>query len=119
VTDSSTPTAQSATTQPLSVIVNAASGACGSGNESVLKGQYAFSLSGFNSSGYMAALGSFSANGTGGITAGTVDSNGIPLGVQTGSITASASSYLLCGLGQSRLRHHRYTLLHLHHPLRS
>ena len=91
VTDSSTPTAQTKT-QALSVTVVAASTACGTGNESILKGQYAMSLRGWNSSGFLAAIGSFTADGKGNITAGTIDSNGT-LGVKSGNITASGSSY--------------------------
>jgi hypothetical protein len=92
VTDQSTPTAQTKT-QALSLTVSPASTACGTGNESALSGQYAFSLSGYNSSGFMAVIGSFTADGSGHITAGTVDSNGVALGVKNGSITASGSSY--------------------------
>lgn len=91
VSDSSTPTAQSKT-QALSITVVALSAACGTGNESIMQGQYAFSLRGWNSSGFLAAIGSFTADGNGHITAGTVDSNGT-LGVKSGSITASGSSY--------------------------
>jgi hypothetical protein len=90
VTDSSKPNAQSKT-QALSVTVVSAA-ACGSGNESVLKGQYAFSLSGYNSSGFLAEIGSFTADGKGNIAAGMVDSNGA-LGVQSASITSAGSSY--------------------------
>jgi hypothetical protein len=90
VTDSTKPTAQSKS-QSFTLTISAAA-ACGSGNESILKGQYAFSLSGYTPSGFLAAIGSFSADGNGHITAGTVDSNG-SLGVKTGSITASGSSY--------------------------
>jgi hypothetical protein len=92
LTDSSTPTAQTKT-QALSVTITSSASACGSGNESVLSGQYAFSLSGFNASGYMAAIGSFTADGNGHITAGTLDANGMSLGVHSGSIAASSSSY--------------------------
>jgi hypothetical protein len=91
VTDSSSPSEQSVT-QALSVTVNTAAAACGSGHESVLAGQYTFSLSGFNSSGYLAALGSFTADGNGNITAGVVDSKGAS-GVTSGNITVSGSSY--------------------------
>jgi hypothetical protein len=91
VTDSATPTPQSKT-QALSLTVGA-SAACGSGHEGVLSGQYAFSLGGYNASGFMAAIGSFTADGSGHITAGTVDSNGVSLGPKNGSITASGSSY--------------------------
>jgi hypothetical protein len=91
VTDSTSPTAASKT-QALSLTVGATA-ACGSGNEGALSGQYAFSLSGYNASGFMAAIGSFTADGSGHITAGTVDSNGISLGVKNGSVTTSGSSY--------------------------
>ena len=91
VTDSTTPTAQSKS-QSLSVTVVGVSASCASGNEPILKGQYAFSLSGHNSSGYVAAIGSFTADGSGHITAGTVDSNGA-LGVKSGNITATGSAY--------------------------
>ena len=89
VTDSTNPTHLSLT-QPLSVTINAT--ACGTGNETILNGQYAFSLSGFNATGFLAEIGSFTADGTGKITAGTVDSNGA-LGVQSAAITTSGSSY--------------------------
>jgi len=77
----------------VSVTITAAVAACSSsGNESVLSGQYAFSLSGYNATGYLALVGSFTADGTGKITAGEADTNGT-LGVQQADITASASSY--------------------------
>jgi hypothetical protein len=63
-----------------------------SGNESLLSGQYAFSLSGFNPSGYLAVVGSFTADGTGKITAGEADTNGA-LGPLTSTIDPSTSSY--------------------------
>ena len=91
VTDSSSP-AQSKTVA-LSMTIVAPSTACGTGNENVLKGQYAFRLVGFNSSGFQATIGSFTADGAGHITAGMVDSNGVSPGVNSGSITASSSSY--------------------------
>jgi hypothetical protein len=91
VTDSSSP-AQSKTAA-LSITIVAPSTACGTGNEKVLKGQYAFTLSGFNSSGFQGALGSFTADGSGHITAGYVDANGVSPGVQSNSVTASGSSY--------------------------
>jgi hypothetical protein len=91
VTDSSSP-AQSKTVA-LSVTITAPSTACGTGNEQVLKGQYAFRLVGFNSSGFQATVGSFTADGAGHITAGLVDSNGVSPGVNSGSITAGSSSY--------------------------
>lgn len=92
VTDSTAPNPESQT-QQYSVTVISPSTACGTGNESILKGQYAFSLRGWNSTGYLATIGSFTADGQGHITAGTVDSNGTS-GVQSNvSITAIGSSY--------------------------
>jgi hypothetical protein len=96
VTDSTTPTAQSKT-QALSVTAVSPSQACGTGNESILKGQYAFTLRGYNvinnSGAFLAAIGSFTADGNGHITAGIVDANSLAGGVQSGSITATGSSY--------------------------
>ena len=92
VTDSSTPTPQSQTVA-LSVTITGSSTACGTGNEKILHGQYAFTLTGFNSSGFQAAIGSFTADGEGHITAGMVDANGVSPGVNSGSVTASGSSY--------------------------
>ena len=67
--------------------------ACGSwGNEAVLSGQYIFTLSGYNATGFVALVGAFTADGTGGFTAGEADSNGV-LGYQQGYIDTSASSY--------------------------
>ena len=80
-------------TQNLSITVNAGVAACTStGNSSVLQGQYAFSLRGYNSDGFVAVVGSFTADGSGNITAGAADTNGV-LGAQTGNLISSASSY--------------------------
>ena len=93
VTDSSAATQGAASqTQPLSITVAATAAACGSGSESVLKGQYAFTLRGYNANGFLAAIGSFTTDGKGNITAGMVDSNGA-LGVQSSAITTTGSSY--------------------------
>jgi hypothetical protein len=91
VADSSlTPETQA---QALSITVGNAAEACtSSGNNAVLSGSYAFSLSGFNAVGFVTVVGSFTADGTGSITAGEADTNGV-LGAQTGSIMTSASSY--------------------------
>ncbi len=77
----------------VSVTITSATAACSdSGSESLLKGQYAFVLSGFSDSGFLAAVGSFTADGAGKITAGILDSNGAL--VQTGaSIDPTRSSY--------------------------
>lgn len=91
VTDSSSP--QETSTQALAITINAAPAACTStGNNGALNGQYAFSLRGFNGGGFLAVVGSFIANGSGSITSGEADTNGV-LGPQNGSIIASASSY--------------------------
>lgn len=79
----------------MSLTINTLAAACGgSGSEAMLAGQYAFSLSGYNSSGYLAVVGSFTADGAGDITGGEADTNGA-LGTQTASINTSASSYVV------------------------
>jgi hypothetical protein len=92
VTDSSTP--QQAQSQALGITINPpAAGCTASGSEFALTGQYAFSLSGYNASGFLALVGSFTADGYGHITAGEVDSNGV-LGVQAAvPINTLTSSY--------------------------
>ena len=78
--------------QSLFLTINSAAAACSStGHESALTGQYAFSLSGFNETGFLTAVGAFIADGTGKITAGEVDTNGV-LGAQTGSILPTTTS---------------------------
>jgi len=74
VTDSSTP--QQSQTQALTLTINKAAACSDSGSESLLKGQYAFMLSGYTESGFLGASGSFTADGTGKIKAGVIDSNG-------------------------------------------
>ena len=91
VTDSSSP--PETQTQALSLTVENPAEACtSSGNNAVLSGPYAFSLSGFNDVGFLTVVGSFTADGTGKITAGEADTNGV-LGAQNGNIITSASSY--------------------------
>jgi len=91
VTDSSS--APETQTQELSMAVDNPAEACtSSGNNAALSGSYAFSLSGFNDAGFLTVVGSFTADGTGKITAGEADTNGV-LGAQQGSIMTSASSY--------------------------
>jgi hypothetical protein len=61
-------------------------GACGTGNNSALNGQYAFLLKGASATGgYEARVGSFTADGSGAITSGFVDINR-----STGVLTSSA-----------------------------
>jgi len=91
--DSSAPTAQTAI-QGLSLTVTTAT-ACGSGSEGFLTGQYAMSLLGFDASGPVGMLASFTADGTGNITAGVEDINSSgPGGVQANvPIILTGSSY--------------------------
>ncbi|HET9741274.1 MAG TPA: hypothetical protein VFQ00_00870 [Terriglobales bacterium] len=69
-------------------------GTCGSGNNGVLNGQYAFLAQGGSAGqGYEAFIGSFTADGNGNITGGTIDVNHTT-GATTGlSIDPSSSSY--------------------------
>jgi hypothetical protein len=97
VTDSSVPSQSQ--TQALTLTVASAS-ACGTGNESALKGQYAFGMTGRTGDGFLGVVGSFTADGNGNILAGYVDANGEQiagngLGVQSGTITPSGSSYTM------------------------
>jgi len=80
-------------TQGLSIAIDNASEPCGSsGNNEVLSGPYAFSLSGYTSAGFVTVVGSFTADGSGRISAGEADTNGV-LGAQQGNIDTAASSY--------------------------
>jgi len=98
VSDTSSPPQTS--TQQLSITVNAAPAACSStGNDSLLVGQYAFTLRGYNAlptmtngGGFLAVVGSFTADGAGNITAGEADTNGV-LGAQNGNLITGGSSY--------------------------
>jgi Putative Ig domain len=93
VTDSSVPTPQTAT-QALSLTITTAT-ACGSGSEALLNGQYAMSLTGFDASGPVGLLASFTANGAGHITSGYEDINSLA-GVQPNlSVVPASSSYSL------------------------
>ncbi len=74
-------------------ITSTAASCTAQGSEAVLHGQYAFSLAGYNSTGFAALVGSLTADGTGHITAGELDMNGaVGLHAQV-SINASGSSY--------------------------
>jgi Putative Ig domain len=98
VTDSATPTASTATAN-LSITVTAtAAASCsgyGSGNESVLNGNYAFLVQGVVGSGTLSGFGgagSFHADGTGKITGGEADINAAT-GPNHLTVSASGSSY--------------------------
>jgi len=73
---------------------NIADGTCGTGNNSILNGQYAFLLQGgIATQGYSAFIGSFTADGNGNITAGLLDGNRT-LGPTIGlSVVSAGSSY--------------------------
>jgi hypothetical protein len=92
VKDSSTPP-QSAT-ESLSITVNSSlPTGCSSGNESVLQGQYVFSLNGSSSPNPLSVwVGALTFNGSGGITAGEVDTNG-STGYARGTVTSGSSYY--------------------------
>lgn len=72
-----TATSVADTTKSVSTTITvAAASACGSGSESLLKGQYAFLLKGFDSAGNPALVGGvITADGVGHITAGDLDTN--------------------------------------------
>lgn len=55
------------------ITVNAFNAACGTGSESLLNGQYALLMQGFDANGPRTLVGSITANGAGGITAGQLD----------------------------------------------
>ncbi|HXW14972.1 MAG TPA: Ig domain-containing protein, partial [Terriglobia bacterium] len=91
VQDTSSPPETS--TQQLSITINATAPACSSsGTNTLLDGQYAFNLRGFNGVGFLTVVGSFTTDGAGDITAGEADTNGV-LGPQYGNLIISASSY--------------------------
>ncbi len=69
VTDNSTP--------PVSVTATFTLAVSGAQNLAGLNGPYAFEFSGYNSTGFVAFAGTFTANGTGGITGGEEDYNSI------------------------------------------
>lgn len=77
-------------TQAFTLTVSSAS-ACGSGSESLLSGGYALLLKGFDSSGNPALVGGvLTFNGSGSVTAGTLDMN-LNSGVQTGINVSSGT----------------------------
>ena len=92
VTDSESPTPVTTKfTYSLTVVVP-----CGSGSESLLSGQYAFMLKGFDGSGNPALIGGVltasGASGSSNLTSGVVDMN-LSGGVQTNLAIASGSNY--------------------------
>jgi hypothetical protein len=90
VTDSATNTA----TATLSITVSTVAACTSGGSESLLNGQYAFVLKGFDNGGEPALIGGvLTLNGSGGITAGAIDMN-LSSSVQKNlSVTSGSSSY--------------------------
>jgi hypothetical protein len=86
VTDSTTPT-PAVITQNFTLVVSPVQ------NLALLKGSYAFTFSGNNSAGYVAAAGTFTADGNGNITGGEADYNSLP-GPPT-NVTALKGTYTL------------------------
>jgi hypothetical protein len=82
-------------TQALTITINATAACTDSGSESLLSGQYAFILRGYSEAGFLAAVGSFTADGTGKITAGILDSNGTV--VQSGATIDPTQSFYSVG----------------------
>ncbi len=70
-------TATDSSTPPVPVTANFTLVVSGAQNLAGLNGSYAFAFSGYNSTGFVAFAGTFTANGTGGITAGEEDYNSI------------------------------------------
>jgi hypothetical protein len=70
-------TATDTSKPPVSVTANFTLVVSGAQNLTGLSGSYAFEFSGYNSTGFVAFAGTFTANGTGGITAGEEDYNSI------------------------------------------
>ena len=100
VTDSVTPTPNTTQATYTGLVSNSNANACPAGsNDGALPAgtSYAFLLRGFDATDEepIVIAGSFTANGTGGITAANVDYNGITLGPQNpgGNMNLAASSY--------------------------
>jgi hypothetical protein len=98
VTIKATSTADNTKFITATVTITASIAACGSGHESVFKGQYAFLFQGFDASGPVAIGGVFSADGTGKIAllVGVMDINA-GAGVQTSVAIDSVGSSFSVG----------------------
>lgn len=83
--------------------------AAGATNNTLLSGQYSFLFNGFDTGGPVALAGTLTANGDGGITAGTIDSNrvsGVALGgsiVAPGGATPPGSTYKIGSDGRGTM----------------
>lgn len=91
VTVTATPTA--GPTGTATVTITPITAVCSNPDDTKLKGQYAFEFSGFDGDGFEAAVGSFTADGNGNITAGTEDFSD-PLGI--GTNRAFTGTYWAC-----------------------
>jgi hypothetical protein len=81
-------------TKSASVTLTVLTLACPAGSESMLKGLYAFLLRGADSGGTAIIAGSFTANGSGNITGGSLDQNRVSSGPQSAlPIQPSVSTY--------------------------
>lgn len=90
VTITATSIADTTKTASTSITLSAMAN-CGSGSESLLNGQYAFLLKGFDNAGNPALVsGAVTAGGTGSITSGVMDMN-LSSGVQTDVVITSGS----------------------------
>ncbi len=99
LTPTITATSVDATSQTDSFTFTIVDGSCGTGNNAVLSGSYAFMVRGGGmNAGYAAIIGSFTANGGGGITSGLLDYNN-GLGPVTGLTIGSAGSSYTVGTG--------------------
>jgi hypothetical protein len=81
-----------------SISITTPSGAAcgaGSGSESLLKGHYAFLLNGFNSQNVVVMAASFTADGTGKVTAGEQDSNSANVLVTDATFDPTTSFYFV------------------------
>lgn len=81
----------------LSILVNVGNASCSTGNESKLNGSYAILMQGFNSNGYVAVSGQFTADGTGKITGGQEDvtTTNSTTGATPVQVNPAGSSYSL------------------------
>jgi hypothetical protein len=78
-------------TQPMTFTINTART---NSNNSELKGQYTFLLSGYDANGYpLASVGTFTADGNGNITAGILDTNGTALTTASTNVALVASTF--------------------------
>jgi hypothetical protein len=79
-----------------SITFNIFDDTCGTGNEAALNGQYAYLVKGAGENrGYVTFIGSFTANGAGGITSGLVDINSTTGAFIGLTVVPASSSYTL------------------------